>query len=201
MRPRGVLWDVGNVIVGWNPRRLYSQIFSDPTACDDFLARVCTPAWHGEHDRGAAFEDNRVGLIARFPEHEAAIQAWDERFLEMVGPPIPETESVMDALAARGVPMFGLTNMPQSKWAAVQTLTPAFAHLRDTVVSGDEGMVKPDPRIFEIACARSGRAAVVLLFFVDLGANVVGGRALGFHVHHLTDPNELRGTLVEHGLL
>jgi 2-haloacid dehalogenase len=188
MRPRGVLWDVGNVIVGWNPRRLYSKIFPDPAACDDFLARVCTSAWHDGHDRGVSFAENRARLVERFPEHEAAIRAWDERFLEMVGPPIPETEAVMARLHARGVPMLGLTNMPSEKWPGIRTLTPAFAMLRDVVISADEGVTKPDPRIFEIACERAGMAPQELLFVDDLAANVEAAAALGFHVLHYVDP-------------
>lgn len=201
MRPRGVLWDVGNVIVGWNPRRLYSQIFPDPAACDDFLARVCTPAWHDAHDRGVSFADNRVGLIARFPEHEAAILAWDQRFLEMVGPPIPQTEAAIETLHQRGAPMAALTNMPPSKWPAIRALSPAFGRLGEVVVSGDEGVIKPEPRIFEIACERTGMAPGELLFVDDVAGNVAAAEALGFHVLHLTDPALLRPALTAHGLL
>lgn len=198
---KGVLWDVGNVIVGWNPRRLYSQIIPDPAACDDFLSRVCTAAWHDRHDRGVSFEDNRRALTARFPQFAAEIRAWDDRFLEMVGPPVPETEAAIEALAARGVPMFGLTNMPAAKWPAIRALTPAFGRLRDVVVSSDEGVIKPEPRIFEIACQRAGMAPGELLFVDDHAPNIAAARALGFHTHHFTDPKALRPALVAAGLL
>lgn len=75
MKPRGVLWDVGNVIVRWDPRRLYSKIFPDPAERDAFLAEVCTFDWHLETDRGLAPEANTRRLIERFPQHEAAIRA------------------------------------------------------------------------------------------------------------------------------
>lgn len=201
MKPRGVLWDVGNVIVGWNPRRLYSQIFPDPAACDDFLARVCTLEWHHAHDLGALFEDNAAPLIAEHPHHEAAIRAWGERFLEMVGPPIAETEAVIEALAAQGAPMFGLTNMPASKWPVVRTLSPAFQRLRDTVVSGEAGVTKPDPRIFRLACERAGMAPGELLFVDDWAPNIRAAEVLGFHVHHFADPAALRPALERFGLL
>ncbi len=188
MTPRGVLWDVGNVIVGWNPGRLVSRLFTDPADARDFLARVCTPDWHNEHDRGVSFAENRARLVARFPEHEAAIRAWDERFLEMVGPPIPETEGAMARLHARGVPMFGLTNMPSEKWPLIRAMSPAFALLRDVVVSAEEGVTKPDPRIFQIACERAGMRPGELLFVDDHLPNVEAAAALGFHVLHYADP-------------
>jgi 2-haloacid dehalogenase/putative hydrolase of the HAD superfamily len=156
--PRGVLWDVGNVIVGWSPRRLYETIFREPAACDRFLSSVCTLDWHIEHDRGVSFRDNAAPLIARHPELEAEIRLWGERFLDMVGPVFAETEAAIHALAARGVPQFGLTNMPSEAWSGVQALSPAFGHFRDTVVSGDEGLVKPDPAIFRLAAERAGMA-------------------------------------------
>lgn len=188
MKPRGVLWDVGNVIVRWDPRRLYSQIFPDAAEREAFLADVCTLAWHHAHDLGVAFADNAAPLIAAHPNHEAAIRAWDERFIEMVGPPIAETEAVIEALAERGVAQFGLTNMPPSKWPHVQTLSPAFRRLRDTVVSGEVGLTKPDPRIFASACERAGMAPGELLFVDDWEPNVRAAEALGFGVRHFTGP-------------
>lgn len=199
--PRGVLWDVGNVIVGWSPRRLYEQIFEEPAACDRFLSSVCTLDWHSAHDRGVSFADNAAPLIAQYPEHEVEIRLWGDRFIGMVGPVIAETEAAILALAARGVPQFGLTNMPSEAWPAVTRLSPAFGHFRDTVVSGDEGMVKPDPAIFRLAAERAGMAPQDLLFVDDSAANIEAARALGFHVHRFGDPAHLNPLLVSHGLL
>ena len=199
--PRGVLWDVGNVIVGWSPRRLYEQIFQEPAACDRFLSSVCTLDWHLEHDRGVSFADNAATLITKYPEHEAEIRLWGDRFIDMVGPVIDQSESAIHALAARGVPQFGLTNMPSEAWPAVTALSPAFACFRDTVVSGDEGLVKPDPAIFRLAAERAGMAPQDLLFIDDSAANIASAAALGFHVHRFEDPAHLFPVLVGHGLL
>lgn len=199
--PRGVLWDVGNVIVGWSPRRLYEKLFEEPAACDRFLSSVCTMAWHLEHDRGASFADNAAALIARHPQHEALIRAWGDRFLEMVGPVIGETEVAMAALAARGVAQYGLTNMPSEAWPGVQTLSPAFALLADTIVSGDEKLVKPDPAIYAVVLARTGLEPQDLLFIDDSAANIEAARVIGFHVHRFEDPAALGPTLIGHGLL
>ena len=110
---KAVLWDIGNVIVRWDPRTLYTKIFPDPAQRDWFLSQVCTLDWHAAHDRGVTFAENRIPLIARFTQFEAEILAWETRWPEMFSGPIPETETAIAALAARGVDQFGVTNMSQ----------------------------------------------------------------------------------------
>jgi FMN phosphatase YigB (HAD superfamily) len=199
--PVGVLWDVGNVIVRWDPRTLYAKIFKEPAACDRFLFDVCTMAWHGETDRGLPAEENTRRLIERFPHYEAEIRAWWDRWDEMFGGPIEETALAMEALAARGVPQFGLTNMAGPVWPTIEPMAPAVRHLNAVVVSGDEGMIKPEPAIYRLACARSGLAPEQLLFVDDSLANIQAAEALGFHVLHFTDPAVLHPVLKAHGLL
>jgi 2-haloacid dehalogenase len=190
--PKGVVWDVGNVIVRWDPRTLYSKIFRDPAARDDFLARVCTLDWHVETDRGLSPADNTERLLARFPEHEAPIRAWWDRWDEMFSGVIDETVEVMDALAARGVPQFGLTNMAQGSWPAIRAMTPAFEHLSYVLVSGEHGLIKPDPAIFRLLSEKVGMPPHDLLFVDDSARNVEAARDLGFHVCHYTGPESLR---------
>jgi 2-haloacid dehalogenase/putative hydrolase of the HAD superfamily len=200
--PRAVLWDVGNVIVRWDPRALYAKIFEEPADIDRFLSHVCTLDWHVEHDKGVGFAENAAPLIARFPDHADQIRAWDERFDEMLSGPIPETVAVIDALAARDTPQFALTNMPQSKWPAVQAISPAhFGLFRDAIVSGDEKVIKPDRRIYEIVLERTGLQASDLLFIDDSAANIQAAMDIGFHTHHFTDPAHLRAAVERHGLL
>src|SRR4029079_13796188 len=105
MAPRAFLFDVGNVLVRWAPRRLYSKLFPDPIERDRFLRDVCNMDWHGEHDRGVSMAENGARLIARHPEHREAILAWDARWDEMFDGPIPESEAAVESLHARGVPL------------------------------------------------------------------------------------------------
>lgn len=197
MAPRGVLWDVGNVIVRWDPRRLYSKIFPDTAERDDFLARVCTLEWHVETDRGLDPAENTRRLIERFPQHEAAIRAWWDRWDEMFGGVIEETVEVIEALAERGVPQFGLTNMSAASWPAIRAMTPAFERLSYLLVSGEVGLVKPDPAIFRLLCEKVGMAPEELLFVDDSPRNVEAARALGFWVHHFTVPARLRRIVMD----
>ena len=201
MTARGVLWDVGNVFVRWNPRTLYAKIFKEPAACDRFLSSVCTMAWHLETDLGLPAEENTARLVAQHPEHEVAIRAWWGRWDEMFSGVIPETEAAIQALAARGVVQVALTNMAEPVWPTVRAMSPAFALLDDAVVSGTERVIKPDPRIYAIACERAGLKPDQLLFFDDSPVNIEAARDLGFHVHLFEDPAAIDGVLRAHGLL
>lgn len=200
-RPKAVLWDIGNVIVRWHPRTLFSKIFPDPVECDRFLSSVCTMDWHLAHDRGVSFEDNRKDLIARFPEHEAAIRAWGERWWEMFSGPIAETEAAIEALHAVGVPQYGLSNISQHTIEGTVAMSPAFARLNGILVSGDEGIIKPDPAIYRLVCERFGYAPSDWLFVDDSERNIEAARDLGFDTHHFIDPATLRPALEARGLL
>ena len=198
---RGVLWDVGNVIVRWDPATLYSKIFPDPQERDRFLGEVCTMAWHVAHDRGRPFADNIAELTQQHPHHAEAIAAWRGRWDEMFSGCIEETEGVMAELHAAGVPQYGLTNMSLEVWDEVQAMSPVFGHFDDVVISAAEQLIKPDPAIFEVALQRAGLDPHQLLFIDDSAKNIEAAQAMGFAVHHFTDPAALRPAIVACGLL
>jgi 2-haloacid dehalogenase/putative hydrolase of the HAD superfamily len=200
-RPRAALFDIGNVIVRFDPLALYSKIFLDPVERDAFLAEVCSMPWHVEHDRGAAMAETIPALITRFPPYADAIWAWRDRAGEMVSHLIPASVKAIDELATRGVPLYAITNMPAEWIGPVTALTPAFAHFKDIVVSAHERVIKPDRRLFEIACARSGLSPQDFFFIDDSAANIDTARAMGFHVHLFDDPASLRPALEAIGLL
>jgi 2-haloacid dehalogenase/putative hydrolase of the HAD superfamily len=198
---KAVLWDVGNVVVRWDPRTLYSKIFPEPAACDRFLSHVCTMQWHIAHDLGVTFEDNRRPLLERFPEHAEAIHAWETRWWEMFSGVFAETEAVIEDLHARGVPQFGLSNMSHEVLDGITAMSPAFKRWGGIVISAETAIMKPDPRIYRQACERFGFAPEEFLFVDDSALNIEGARALGFDVHHFTDPAALRPALEARGLL
>jgi len=197
----GVLFDVGNVIVRWEPARLYRNIFADPVERERFLTEVCTMGWHVQHDLGASMADNAPPLIAQYPHYKDAILAWSSRWDEMFDGCIPESIAAIEALNDRGVPLFALTNMPSEKAAGVFAMDPAFAHFRDIVISGDEGMVKPHADIYHLACRRCGLAPEQLLFIDDSAANIEAAKALGFATHLFQDPKALMPHLAALGLV
>ncbi|HEX4712385.1 HAD family phosphatase [Phenylobacterium sp.] len=199
--PRAVIWDVGNVIVRWSPRTLYSQIFSDPAECDRFLSHVCTMDWHMATDCGVTFAENCAALSAEHPEYAREIAAWQTRWSDMFSGAIPETEAAIEALHEKGVAQFVLSNMSHETFDDTFAMSPAFGRIADQVISGHEGVIKPDPVIFRLACQRFGGAPEDFLFIDDGAHNTEAARALGFHVHHFTDPAALRPALEAAGLL
>ena len=199
--PRAVLWDFGNVIVRWNPRTLYQKIFPDPVECDRFLSDVCTMAWHAPTDCGVTFADNCAALSAAHPQHEAEIWAWHRRWDEMFSGGIAETEAAIEALHARCVPQYGLSNISHETLEATLVMSPAFARLSGVVASGLEGVMKPDPAIFHLCCERFGLAPADFLFVDDSARNIAAAEALGFDTHHFTDPASLAPALSARGLI
>lgn len=198
---KALLWDIGNVIVRWDPRTLYDKIFQEPADRDRFLMHVCSMEWHVAHDLGVPFAENGAALIARHPEYETEIRAWRERWWEMFSGVIPETEAAIEALHARGVASYGLSNISAEVIDGVKAMSPAFARLQGIIVSGDEGLVKPDPAIFRLTCERFGRSPEDFLFVDDSAPNIAAARELGFDVLHFTDPAALRPALQARGLL
>jgi 2-haloacid dehalogenase/putative hydrolase of the HAD superfamily len=194
-QPKVVVWDIGNVIVRWDPRTLYDKSIPDPVRRERFLTSVCTLDWHIAHDLGVTFADNRAPLLARHPEFTQEILDWERRWPEMFSGAIPETESAIEALAAKGVPQFGLSNMSHEVLGQITGLSPSFRHLGDIVISAETAIMKPDPRIYAQACERFGLEPEQALFVDDSAKNIAGAQALGFHVHHFTDPAALRPAL------
>lgn len=199
--PKVVVWDFGNVIVRWNPRTLYQKIFPDPVECDRFLSEVCTLAWHTPTDCGVTFADNCAALAAKHPEHTDSIWAWHHRWEEMFSGPIAETEAAIEALHARGVAQYGLSNISHETLDSTLAMSPAFGRLAGVVASGVEGVMKPDPAIFHLTCERFGLAPGEVFFVDDSARNIEAARGVGLHAHHFTDPAALRPALEAHGLL
>jgi len=199
--PTVVLFDIGNVIVRFDPHALYCKVLPDPEERQWFLSHVCSMEWHVEHDRGAAMADTIPALVARHPHYRDAIEAWRDRAPEMLPGLIAPSVEAIEALYAAGVPLFALTNMPAEWISMVTDMSPAFVRFRDIVVSAHEGVIKPDPRLYRIALDRMGRRADEVLFVDDSPPNIDAARALGFDVHLFEDPAALRPALAARQLL
>jgi HAD superfamily hydrolase (TIGR01509 family) len=199
--PAAVLFDIGNVIVRFDPHALYEKILPDPEERQWFLTCVCSMAWHVEHDRGAAMAQTIPALVARHPDYRAAIEAWRDRASEMLPEVIAPSVEAIEALYASGVPLFALTNMPAEWVSMITAMSPAFGRFRDIVVSAHEGVIKPDPRLYRIALDRMGLPADKVLFIDDSPPNIDAAREIGFDVHLFDDPAALRPALEARGLL
>ena len=180
---RSVVFDVGGVLYDWHPRHLYRKLIDDPDRLDWFLANVVTLEWHFQHDEGRPCAETSAELIERFPDYRDLIAVYDERWLETIPGPIPGMVELVDELAAAQVPLYAITNFSHEFWPRFKTTAPVFRHFRDIVVSGDERMVKPDPRIFALARGRFGVGPGEALFIDDRADNVAASEAAGFVGH------------------
>jgi 2-haloacid dehalogenase len=199
--PRSVVFDVGGVLYDWHPRHLYRKLIDDPDRLEWFLANVVTLEWHFQHDEGRPCAETSAELIKRFPEYRDLIAVYDERWLETIPGPIPGMIELVDELAAGGVPLFAITNFSHEFWPRFTATAPVFRHFRDIVVSGDERMVKPDPRIFALAMKRFGVGPGEALFIDDRADNIAASEAAGFVGHVFDGTDRLRRRLAEFGLL
>jgi 2-haloacid dehalogenase len=196
-----VVFDIGNVLIEWDPRHLYRRIFATPDEIEHFLANVCTSAWNLEIDRGKSFAASVEELVASFPEHEAAIRAFDERWSEMVPGLVPGTLALMERLEERRVPLYSITNFSAEKFAEARLRFPFFDRFRGVIVSAHERLLKPDRAIFDLLLSRYGLKAEECLFVDDIARNVAGARAVGMAAHHFEGAAGLEKELVEHQLI
>lgn len=195
-----VVFDLGGVLIDWNPRFLYRRLFDDPVQMEHFLAQVCTPAWNLELDGGASMDVAISALQRAHPEHAAAIAAWRDRWPEMLGGAISGTVEILEELHAAGVPLFALTNWSRHTWPHARDRFGFLERFDAILVSGDERMRKPDPRFYRLLEQRCGVDLASSVFIDDHPANVEGARALGMAAVRFTTPGALRGELRGLGL-
>jgi len=195
--PTTIVFDLGNVLIGWDPRALYRELFAEqPEQVDWFLENVCTSAWNAEQDRGRRFSDAVVALAAQHPPQlHAAIRAYHERWVEMLTGEITGSVELLLELHARGTPLYALTNWNQETFAHARERYPWLARFRGIVVSGEERCVKPDPQIYHTLLARYGLQAADCVFIDDSPANVRAAREVGMHALQFSDPAQLRADL------
>jgi 2-haloacid dehalogenase len=200
--PTSVVFDVGNVLVDWNPRGYFARHIHDPARLDRFLSEVATYKWHLQHDAGRPFAETSAELIARHPEEAENIRRWGEDFGGQLGDLLPGMADLVADLAAAGVPLYAITNFSHEFWPAFAAREPAlFAPFRDILVSGEVKLLKPDPAIYALALARFGLAPGEGLFIDDRLDNVEAADRAGFVAHQFRDAATLRTALQGYGLL
>jgi len=199
--PQAVVFDIGKVLFDWNLRHLFEKLIDDPAELDWFLANVVTDQWHFQCDEGRTLDEMLPERIALYPAHAHLIEAYRARFNETLPTEIPGTHALVRRLAERGVPLYALTNFGAEFFAGFRPVQPIFELFSDIVVSGDERLAKPDPRIYEISERRFGHPPQALFFTDDNPANVAAACQRGWQAHLFTDARALEIQLMESGLL
>lgn len=202
MTRRVVIFDFGGVLLDWNPRHLYRKLFAgDEAAVDAFLTEVCPPEWNLAQDAGRDFDDAVAALMPQHRDQLPLILAWRDRFEEMIPDALHDTVAVARELKNRGVPLYALTNWSHETFPGQRRRFDFMDWFAGIVVSGEEKVAKPDPRIFRILLDRYGLSAAEAVFIDDNPHNAQAASALGLHGVHFRSAAELRRELRELALL
>jgi 2-haloacid dehalogenase len=196
-----VVFDIGGVLLDWNPRHLYRKLFDDEAEMERFLDDVCTLEWHRAHDLGVPFTISAGDLAARHPEHAELIWAWGRRSEEMIGGPISGTVEILRTLKCRGIRCYALTNMEAETYPRRRERYEFLRWFEGTVVSSAEGIAKPDPEIFRRLIERFGLDPARTVMIDDSAANLEAAATLGLRTVRFESPEHLRASLHELGLL
>ncbi|MCW6506486.1 HAD family hydrolase [Lichenifustis flavocetrariae] len=199
--PTIVVFDIGNVLIEWDPKHLYASVFPNrPGAMQWFLDTICTPAWNLEQDGGRTWADGVGTLVAQFPEWRAEIEAYDRRWHEMIPRTIEGTVGILERLKQAGTKVYAITNFSTEKYRESFARFTFLAWFDGVVVSGDERLLKPHAPIFALLCERYRLKASDCVFIDDNQDNVDGARRSGMAAIHFTGPADLRKALQSYGL-
>jgi 2-haloacid dehalogenase len=197
-----VLFDLGGVLIDWNPRYLYAPLFGTDTAgMEDFLTRVCAPDWNHALDEGKSFAAAVAERQQLFPQHADMIALWKDGWPRMLRDAIPETVALLAALRERGHRLVALTNWSAETFPVARARFDFLQWFEDIVVSGEVQMAKPDPRIFRLTLERNRLDPARTLFVDDSPVNVEAARGVGLHAVHFRGADALREDLVRFGML
>lgn len=199
-RPKAVVFDIGNVLIEWQPERFYDRVLGR----DARVAMFAEVDLHGMNelvDRGAPFRQTVYDWAARYPEWEDRIRLWHDNWIELAAPAIPRSVRLLGALRRKGVPVFALSNFGDDTFALAEPAYPFLSEFDRVFISGRLGVTKPDPAIYEIVERSTGIAPAALLFTDDRAENLAEAEARGWHTHLFDGPERLAARLVAERLL
>ena len=195
-----VAFDLGGVLIDWNPRHLYRLLVDDEAAIERFLAEVCTPDWNATIDAGHPFADGVAQLVREHPEQAELIEAYRSRWPEMLGGCFSETLAIVRHLREAGIPLYALSNWSAETFASTRDQFPFLDEFDGILLSGQVGISKPDPAIFRLFLERFGLTAESTVFIDDSPVNVAVARSLGIQALLFRNAAQLKRELQALGL-
>ena len=190
------IFDLGGVLVDWDPRHLYRKLFAgDVEGMERFLAEVTTPQWNLQMDAGRAFQGAIDELKADHPDKTQLIQAYYDRWPEMLGRVDDGVAQIIRDVRKAGLRVFALSNWSAETFAIGRPLIPELELFDDILISGEARRTKPDKALFQLACARFGVLPAKTFFVDDAAANVQGARSIGLKAIQFTNAAALRSAL------
>ena len=196
-----VVFDLGGVLIDWDPRHLYRQLFSDPEEMEVFLRDVVSPDWNNEQDSGRTWAEATALLMEQHPQHEDMIRAYVDRWSDMLAGPIEGTVAILGEVRDAGCRIYALTNWSAETFPRARGLFPFLDWFEGIVVSGDERIRKPDPEIWRRTIERFQLDPATTVYIDDMPRNAEVAASLGFRAIRFESPDQLRAQLVELGVL
>jgi 2-haloacid dehalogenase len=200
-KPTAVVFDLGGVLIDWNPRYLYRTLFDDEAEMEAFLAEVTTQEWNAQQDAGRPWSEAVEALVAQHPDRRELIEAYWHRWPETLGGPIQGTVDILGELRARGVRTYALSNWSAETFPLARPRFPFLEWFDGILISGEAKLAKPDPRIFAHLLERFGLEPGSTVFIDDSTANVRAAEAAGLIAMRFENPEQLHGELSALGLV
>lgn len=198
---KDIVFDLGGVLIDWNPRYLYKKIFASTEEMEWFLSNVCTPEWNARQDAGRPFAQALALVTEKYPKYAAQINDYYARWEETLGGPIKGTVALWQELKNKGYRIYALTNWSAETFPIAKQKYDFLQKMDGIVVSGEEKMNKPNPEIYKRLLARYGLQANNCVYIDDSLPNVEAAAQLGFDAIHFVSPEVLRLELLKRGLL
>lgn len=195
------VFDLGAVLIDWDPRYLYRSLFADEVEMERFLATICTPTWNAEQDRGRSLAEGTAALVAQYPDYADLIEAYYGRWDEMLGEPIAGSVEIAAELKTAGVRLIALSNWSAETFPRAQHRLGVLDAFDGVLLSGTVGLLKPDPQIYHMVVARHEIDVRRAIFVDDIERNVEAAAKVGFDAIHFNGPAQLRRDLTQRGLL
>ena len=190
-----VIFDVGQVLVKFNPRNLFIKILKDEEKVDFFLKNICTWEWHIQQD--LIYDTSKAAgpVIKKYPEYKEAIEAFYGRFLEMIDSVHQENVNLALKLKQKGYPIYLLSNFPGDQFEKYRLQNSFLDEFDDRIISGDVGLAKPDIKIYELAIQKFNLVPEESLFIDDKIENIKGAEKVGIQTIHLEQPKDLKNLI------
>jgi 2-haloacid dehalogenase len=194
-----VVFDIGHVLLDWDPRHLYRKVFADASEMEWFLREVCPYTWNLEQDRGRPWPDAEAEAIARYPTYAAQIRAYRARWGEMVPGDIAGTVQILRTLQRQAVPLYAITNFSADTFIEAQARFPYLSEFRGVIVSGRERLLKPHPAIYNRLAEAYDLDLRRCVFIDDSRPNCDAAQRVGMAAIHFSSPDATSAALRELG--
>ena len=197
---KSVVFDIGGVLIDWNPRHLYRKIFKSEEEMEWFLSEICTYEWNVQQDGGKTFSVATTELTAKYPEYSDKIAMYYGRWEEMLGGELKDTVDIFNELKSAGIPLYALSNWSHEAFPSAYERYDFMKQFDGLVVSGYEKLLKPDHAIYRVLMSRYNVNPAESVYIDDNKANADAAAELGFHAIHFQSAGQLRQELIGLGL-